>query len=251
MYTHLADYYDWVGSLDLTDRLLEKTHALLADHGITPPAAVLDLACGTGDIALRLAEEGYTVTGLDTSAAMLAVAQEKQASYPNTQKTLQWHQGDMRTVPPTPSAAVVTCYNDSLNHLLSPADVGQCFQAVYRVLAFKGLFLFDTNTLANYQQLWQGSDTDEGENYRLLFNSTFDEQTQQAHCQIRWEGYDDDHLGDLLIKEDTVVAQYFGPTLLKTLLQTAGFSNITATPFNPFPLLPNDEPIKTFWVAEK
>ena len=38
---------------------------------------ILDLACGTGELSIRLAEEGYEVTGVDLSAEMLAVAREK------------------------------------------------------------------------------------------------------------------------------------------------------------------------------
>ena len=38
---------------------------------------LLDLACGTGELSIRLAEEGYDVTGVDLSSDMLAVAREK------------------------------------------------------------------------------------------------------------------------------------------------------------------------------
>lgn len=37
----------------------------------------LDLACGTGEVALRMAKEGFSVTGVDLSAEMLTVAKEK------------------------------------------------------------------------------------------------------------------------------------------------------------------------------
>jgi 2-polyprenyl-3-methyl-5-hydroxy-6-metoxy-1,4-benzoquinol methylase len=39
-------------------------------------ATVLELGCGRGSCAIRLAQWGYEVTGVDESAAMLAVAQE-------------------------------------------------------------------------------------------------------------------------------------------------------------------------------
>lgn len=66
-----------------------------ADHGLTDPsvrsawrelllgllpsapAAVADLGCGTGTLSRLLAEEGYAVTGLDFSPAMLERARAK------------------------------------------------------------------------------------------------------------------------------------------------------------------------------
>ena len=40
---------------------------------------VLELACGTGRIAIPLAKEGFAVTGIDLSRAMLAEARDKAA----------------------------------------------------------------------------------------------------------------------------------------------------------------------------
>ena len=40
---------------------------------------LLDLACGTGELSVRFAKEGFSVTGVDLSADMLAVAQAKAA----------------------------------------------------------------------------------------------------------------------------------------------------------------------------
>lgn len=44
-----------------------------------PPAAVADLGCGTGTLALLLSDEGYVVEGLDVSPAMVALAEAKLA----------------------------------------------------------------------------------------------------------------------------------------------------------------------------
>jgi len=46
----------------------------------TAPAAVLDLGCGTGSLAVLLAEAGHRVHGLDASPAMLAAARTKGAA---------------------------------------------------------------------------------------------------------------------------------------------------------------------------
>lgn len=41
------------------------------------PAAVVDLGCGTGSLAVLLAQAGYAVHGVDLSPGMLAVAKDK------------------------------------------------------------------------------------------------------------------------------------------------------------------------------
>ena len=45
-----------------------------------PPARVADLGCGTGSVAVLLAQHGYDVTGLDLSPRMLERARAKAAS---------------------------------------------------------------------------------------------------------------------------------------------------------------------------
>lgn len=56
------------------DRCWRK-HAVKSLHG-----NVLDVACGTGDMCVELARRCYTVTGVDISEEMLAVARQKTAS---------------------------------------------------------------------------------------------------------------------------------------------------------------------------
>ena len=57
---------------------------------------VLDAACGTGRYALRLAEAGARVSGLDTTEEMLAHARRKAA---DRNLALDLRNGDLRTLP--------------------------------------------------------------------------------------------------------------------------------------------------------
>lgn len=68
----------------------EDTHgeaAFVADL-VAPPARVLDAGCGTGRVAVRLAELGYDVVGVDVDDTMLDVAR---AEAPE----LDWRVGDL------------------------------------------------------------------------------------------------------------------------------------------------------------
>lgn len=75
---------DWPGEMDFY-------HALAAEvRGRGEP--LLEVACGTGRVALRLAQAGTAVVGLDLSQKMLAVAAEKSQGV----RTVRWVQADMR-----------------------------------------------------------------------------------------------------------------------------------------------------------
>ena len=58
---------------------------------VEPPARVLDAGCGTGRVAIRLAELGYGVVGVDLDASMLIQAR---AEAPD----LDWRVGDLATL---------------------------------------------------------------------------------------------------------------------------------------------------------
>lgn len=45
-----------------------------SDHGFPPPASVLDVGCGVGELAQSLAAEGYEVVGIDPSRASVEIA---------------------------------------------------------------------------------------------------------------------------------------------------------------------------------
>ena len=56
----------------------------LKELGAQPPGRLLDVACGTGQHAVRFAKAGWTVVGVDQSAAMLAAAMQRSIGLPLT-----------------------------------------------------------------------------------------------------------------------------------------------------------------------
>ena len=80
---------------DAETALLER---LLASHGVKS-GSVLDLGCGTGQHAIRLARAGYEVTGVDRSQQMLSIARVKaEQSLDETSPMPSFVEGDVTSV---------------------------------------------------------------------------------------------------------------------------------------------------------
>lgn len=113
-------------------------------------ALLLDLACGTGSLALELSRLGYEVIGVDASVEMLSVAAEKAVLAPRPPLFLNQR---METLDLYGTVRVTVCTLDSLNHL---PDEKALHQAIGRVSLFtepEGLFLFDLNTAYKHRHI--------------------------------------------------------------------------------------------------
>jgi len=114
------------------------------------PTLVLDLACGTGSMTLELSRRGYDMIGIDGSENMLSEA----FSRAKDNSGILWLCQDMRGFELYGTVGAVTCCLDSLNYLLSPEDLFQCFSLVHNYLDPDGIFLFDMNTPYKFQNVY-------------------------------------------------------------------------------------------------
>lgn len=104
-------------------------------HALLPgPARVLDAGCGTGRVAVRLAELGHEVVGVDLDAGMLARAR---AAAPD----LTWVEGDLAglALPGPPFDLVVAAGN--VIPLVAPGTEAAVVTALARHLARGGLLV--------------------------------------------------------------------------------------------------------------
>jgi SAM-dependent methyltransferase len=85
----LAEIYD---DLDADRRDLDHYVAMIDEFGAT---SVLDVGCGTGILACRLAASGLDVIGVDPAAASLTVARHRPGA-----DRVRWLLGDATTLPP-------------------------------------------------------------------------------------------------------------------------------------------------------
>jgi SAM-dependent methyltransferase len=127
--TYDACVHDWPGELDFYQGLAARPD--LGGRGI------LELACGTGRVALRLARAGHRVDGLDMSGPMLEVARGKCAGI----ETVRWIEGDMRSFDFDQTYGLVIIPGHSFQNLLASGDQAACFECARRHLAPEGRFV--------------------------------------------------------------------------------------------------------------
>ncbi len=101
---------------------------------------VLELACGTGRLAVPLALGGLDVVGIDRSAAMLAVAQHRADA---ARTSPRWIAADMRDFALAAAFDLIFIPINSLCHLERTEDVRACLATVRRHLAPTGRLVID------------------------------------------------------------------------------------------------------------
>ena len=135
---------------------------------------VVDLGCGTGTLTNLMYKKGYDMIGIDSSPAMLEVAQSKRDD--KGYEILYINQ-DMRDLDLYSTVGTVYSVCDSVNYLLEDEEVVRTFKLVRKFLYPGGLFMFDFNTVYKYE--------------KVLGDTTIAENRED--CAFIWENfYDDD-----------------------------------------------------------
>lgn len=110
-------------------------------------ARILDLCCGTGQLAAELASRGYRPTGVDRSAGMLECARQRVPEAPLVR-------ADARAFALKSVHDAALCLFDSLNHVLDPRDLTRVFRSVRATLRAGSPFLCDVNTEVGFLERW-------------------------------------------------------------------------------------------------
>ena len=120
----------------------------------SPPARVLDLCCGTGQLASYFLERGCRVTGIDLSPAMLAHARQNNASS-IAAGVADFIEADATNFTLDRTFDLVVSTFDAINHLPDADALRSCFECVARVTENRGRFVFDLNTRSGIHR-WNG-----------------------------------------------------------------------------------------------
>lgn len=152
-YTSLAPVYDKLNAdIDYSAwaDYIERQFALFQKD---KTVSVLDLACGTGAMTVELAHRGYDMTGIDLSEDMLAVARTKCDGERFRHSVLLVRQ-NMTELELYGTVNAVVCCLDSLNYLTKTDELARTFAHVHNYLDPDGLFIFDMNAPAKFENIY-------------------------------------------------------------------------------------------------
>ena len=172
-YHALADSYDRLTN-DVDYRATVDFYFDILDREGLRPKTAADLACGTGSVALLLAERGLRTTAVDLSPEMLTVAAQKAQEMENRPVFVCQPLQELR-LPRGVDLAV--CALDSLDYITDPADCAEAIRRVYKVLNPGGIFIFDVNTTEKLRAMDGQVFLDEDEDVYCVWRGEFDKET--------------------------------------------------------------------------
>ena len=138
------DYSAWA---DFIEKIIKR------EYKEGTPELVLDLGCGTGRMTLELAARGYDMTGVDISPEMLDTARDSAEKKGMADKIL-WLCQDMTEFELYGTVDVTVSCLDCINHLESKVDLEKCLALVHNYLIPDGLFIFDINGKAKFENVY-------------------------------------------------------------------------------------------------
>lgn len=163
-YGVFSEFYDALTANVSYDKVSQVLGSLLTRYGKSR-GLLLDLACGTGSVSVRLAKKGYEVIGVDLSPEMLSEAQNK--AFTAGQNILFLCQ-DMTALDLYGTVDAAVCTLDGLCHLPDEESVFAALQKVSLFMNPGGVFLFDVNSVYKHRA--------------VLGNNTFVYDTDDVYC---------------------------------------------------------------------
>ena len=211
-YDRLTNDVDYEATVDFYFQILER-------EGVKPRTAV-DLACGTGSVAVLLAKRGLQVTGVDLSEEMLTVAFQKAQELDDMPVFVCQNLTQLQ-LPRAVDLAV--CALDGLDYITDPKDCEQAIRRVYKILNPGGIFIFDVNTPEKLRAMDGQVFMDEDDDVYCIWRGDFDEDSNI--CSYGMDLFQ--RQGDIWERSFEEHREYaYSESQLRGYLKAAGFTHI-------------------------
>lgn len=237
-----VDYGKWVEHIEE-----------IIDYNRAEVKNILELACGTGNITLPLAEKEYDIAGIDISEEMLDVAfnksEEMQIPLVLLEQDIVELDFDLYDLD------CILCACDGFNYITSPDDLKKVFAKSYELLKKDGIMLFDISSYYKIKNIlgnnFMGETRDE---LAYMWSNVYDDETQLIDMDL-----------DFFVKvevddeeEDNVYERYrekhqqraYKAEEITELLEEVGFEDIKV--FGDFTMeAPKEDSERIFFSATK
>ena len=243
-YDILAQYYD-----ELTTDVPYGTFAgfyeeVFGLYKVTPET-LLDMACGTGSLAVIMAKRGYDRVCTDVSPEMLSVAADKLSGITPPPRLLCQAMEELDLYGTVEGAV---CSLDGINYA-EPENLREIFRRVHMFLEPGGVFVFDINTPQKLRGLDGEVFIDETDDVYCVWRAAVDETAGPCGACVygmdifcrdgdRWDRFEEEH-----------VEYIYEPDELRELMESVGFTDVRI--FGEFKLKPPAEGEKRVFLAGK
>ena len=210
---------------------------------------LLDVCCGTGQLAQHFLEHGYRVTGVDLSPAMLDYAKENNAQYVASGQA-RFLEADAADFGVDGQFGLVTSTFDALNHLPGKEALRGCFESVYPLLLPGGFFLFDLNTRAGLFR-WNGINVRDMPDSLIIDRGIYDGEGDRAWVKIT--GFRQLENGLYERFEEVAYNSAFDMAWVRDQLVEVGWQSVYCARGNDLgmPVADPEEESRVFFVARK
>lgn len=179
----------------------------------------LDLGCGTGELSIRLSGR-FDMTAVDLSEEMLAFAAAK-AEKQNAK--VRFLKQDIRFLKLNEQFDFAVCLQDTLNYLLSDADLARALKQIAEHLKEDACFFYDLSTKKRFEEAYQNQTCFlSRRGAKMVWESAYHQSKKE--CDFRFTLFLKEADGKYRMSIEEETQRFFDPGKVSDMLEASGFT---------------------------